>query len=66
MLQRQLGDLGEVLPRLEHGTPRMRAQGWYARLRDGKVHFLGDSTPIAMYEIAQIHDKNAAPTTAAS
>ena len=53
-LQRLLGDAGEVLPRVAHGSPQYPAQGWYARLTDGKVHYLGDYSSLASQRIAQL------------
>ncbi len=53
-LQRMLGELGTVLPRVMHGTPRCPAQGWYARLPDGRNVFLGDHAVLAGMNIAKM------------
>lgn len=51
-LQRELGDVGEVLERQNHGTVDMPAQGWYALVAaTGDVVFLGDYTAIALNKI---------------
>lgn len=53
-LQRMLGDLGEVLPRFARGTPDHPAAGWYARMTDGKLLYLGDHTGVAFATIANL------------
>lgn len=53
-LQSLLGELGEVLPRQPHGTPELRAQGWYAQLRGGALVFLGDYAELAMLTIREL------------
>lgn len=53
-LQRMLGELGEVMPRQNHGTTQRPAQGWYARLASGEVVFLGDYHHLAGVRIAQL------------
>jgi hypothetical protein len=54
-LQRMLGELGEVLPRQNHGTPQRPAQGWYARIASsGEVVFLGDYHHLAGAKLAQL------------
>jgi hypothetical protein len=58
-LQRLLGDLGEILPRVECATPARPAKGWYARLSDGKIRFLGDNTRIAALAIAKLIGQDA-------
>lgn len=55
-LQRLLGDAGEVLPRMPRGTFTMPAQGWYARMADGELRFLGDHSPIAAHVIRRLAD----------
>ncbi|HWY91078.1 MAG TPA: hypothetical protein VNY31_10440 [Solirubrobacteraceae bacterium] len=52
-LQRLLGERGEVLPRIAHGTPNRPAQGWYARIGEEEV-FLGDYSSIAVVTIARM------------
>jgi hypothetical protein len=52
-LQRLLGDHGEVLPRIAHGTPARPAQGWYAHIGNETV-FLGDYSSIAAVTIARM------------
>jgi hypothetical protein len=56
-LQRELGELGEVLPRRPRGEGRYRAAGWYTKLADGKVFFLGDNTIVALQTIAKLRGK---------
>jgi hypothetical protein len=53
-LQRLLGDLGTVLPRVAHGSPERPAQGWYARLADGSEIFLGDYVAVAAVAINRL------------
>jgi hypothetical protein len=54
-----LGDLGTVLPRVEHGTSQRPAQGWYAQLNgDGEV-FLGDYSGLAAVRIEQFKREHA-------
>ena len=53
-LQRLLGERGEVLPRVAHGSSEFPAQGWYARLLDGVVVFLGDFVAIAGARICRL------------
>jgi len=53
-LQRMLGGLGTVLPRVMHGTPARPAQGWYAQLHDGREVFLGDYSMLAGMTIARL------------
>lgn len=58
-LQRLLGDAGEVLPRVSHGSLDFPAQGWYAKLkRDGKLYYLGDYSSLAGARIAQLLSGN--------
>ncbi len=57
-LQSLLGDRGEVLPRVECATPTLPAKGWYARMKDGKIRFLGDNTRIATLLIAKLLEQN--------
>jgi hypothetical protein len=38
---------GYVLPRQEHGTIERPAQGWYVKLADDRVEFLGDYMMLA-------------------
>ena len=52
-LQRELGSLGEVLPRIQRGAGACRAQGWYAKL-DGELVFLGDHLAVALVTIAEL------------
>ena len=56
-LQAELGDLGVVLPRQDHGTPTRRAQGWYAELYDGRVAFLGDYAALAVTECQRLRQE---------
>jgi hypothetical protein len=56
-LQRELGELGEVLPRMPRGEGIYRAAGWYAKLTDGKIFFLGDNSIVALQTIAKLHEK---------
>lgn len=60
-LQRLLGDNGEILPWRARGTPTLRAAGWYARMADGKLRFLGDHTPVAMEAIRRLADPSSVP-----
>jgi hypothetical protein len=57
-LQRALGELGEVLPRVFRGSSEFPAAGWYARV-DGEAHFLGDHTGLAFVSIAKLAEKAA-------
>jgi hypothetical protein len=50
-LQRLLGDLGTVLKRQSHGTPQRPAAGWYAKLSDGQIVYLGDYSALAVSAI---------------
>jgi hypothetical protein len=63
-LQRMLGDVGEVLPRVAHGSKARPAQGWYAKVtegpRAGKEVFLGDYSMLAGLMITRLHDEIAA------
>ena len=52
-LQRELGDLGEVLPRIARGGGVYHAAGWYARI-NGELVFLGDHAGVALVAIAQL------------
>jgi hypothetical protein len=54
-LQRLLGERGTVLPRVEHGTPELPAQGWYADLTNGQRVFLGDYSMLAAVTIANLN-----------
>jgi hypothetical protein len=57
-LQRMLGELGEVLPRVAHGNLEHPAQGWYARIdagpRAGEELFLGDYSMLAGRRITEL------------
>lgn len=52
-LQRELGDIGEVLPRVARGGGRYSAQGWYAEIA-GELVFLGDHFNVALTTIARM------------
>jgi hypothetical protein len=47
MLLEAKGIDGYVLPRQEHGTLERPAQGWYVKLADERVEFLGDYMMLA-------------------
>jgi hypothetical protein len=53
-LQRMLGDDGEVLPRVSRGSSEFPAAGWYARVKTGKLEYLGDHFEIAIQKIAEL------------
>jgi hypothetical protein len=54
-----LGDLGTVLPRIEHGSADRPAQGWYAEINgDGEV-FLGDYSMLAGSRIEALKREHA-------
>lgn len=60
-----LGDLGEVFPRVEHGTPARPAQGWYCRLTaDGSIVFLGDHFFLAGMKIRELQQRHEQAQTA--
>lgn len=52
-LQRELGELGDVLPRIARGGGEFRAAGWYARV-DGTLIYLGDHFGVAYVTIAKL------------
>jgi hypothetical protein len=54
-LQNALGDRGEILPHQKRGTFERPARGWYAKLVDGSVVFLGDHTMVAAVEISKLN-----------
>jgi hypothetical protein len=54
-LQRALGDLGEVLDRVNRGGGEFPAAGWYCRIGDG-VLYLGDHTGVAFVTIAKLQE----------
>ncbi len=56
-LQRLLGERGTVLPRLPHGTVDLPAQGWYAKMPDGAVVFLGDYVALATAAIDDLVER---------
>jgi hypothetical protein len=56
MLQRELGELGEVMPYMYRGSGACRAAGWYARIDDEAV-FLGGHLAMAFATIAELHAK---------
>lgn len=56
-LQRLLGEIGTVLPRVERGSIEKPAQGWYARV-EGKLVFLGDHTALAAAGIQKLVEEN--------
>lgn len=49
-----LGEAGYVLPRQMHGTAERPAQGWYAKLLDDSVVFLGDYSALAAAKIIEL------------
>ena len=51
------GELGEILPRVEHGSPAYPAQGWYMRMPDGKTRFLGDYAMLASAAISRLLER---------
>lgn len=53
LLQRELGNRGEILPRIEHGTHETPAQGWWAILPSGERVFLGDHSGVSYAAIAR-------------
>lgn len=53
LLQRLAGDVGTVLPRVDHGTMRRPAQGWYIIVGDREV-FLGDYSGLAELKLEQL------------
>jgi hypothetical protein len=58
-LQRMLGELGTILPRLDHGTVSRPAQGWYAQLAGGEEVFLGDYAGLAVLTIEELKEGRA-------
>ena len=58
-LQRLLGEQGEILPRISIATVQMPAQGWYARMADGELTFLGDNTRLANQYIERLLETQA-------
>lgn len=52
-LQRALGDLGEVLPRVPRGGGVHPAAGWYADI-GGELIFLGDHTGVAFVAVHEL------------
>lgn len=57
LLQRELGELGTVLQRRPRGEGAYRAAGWYAKLAEGKLVYLGDNTTVAIVTIAKLREK---------
>lgn len=57
-LQRELGDIGEVLPRVSRGGGEFPAAGWYARIGD-ELLYLGDHTAVAFVQIAKLLEPDA-------
>jgi hypothetical protein len=53
MLQRELGELGQVLPYMFRGAGECTARGWYARM-DGELVFLGDHLALACQTIGKL------------
>jgi hypothetical protein len=55
-LQRELGELGEVMPYMYRGAGACLGPGWYARI-DGEMIFLGGHLAMAFVSIAQLKAK---------
>lgn len=58
VLQRELGDVGQVLPYMFRGVGECKAAGWYARV-DGKLLFLGGHLAIACAGVIKIREARA-------
>lgn len=55
LLQRELGELGEVLPYMFRAVGACEAPGWYARV-DGELLYLGGHMAIAAVRIAKLRE----------
>jgi hypothetical protein len=58
LLQRELGELGEVLPYMFRGAGACPAAGWYATI-DGETVFLGGHLALACLAIARLQEERA-------
>lgn len=53
LLQDELGDIGEVLPRVPRGGASYPAAGWYCEIGDERV-YLGDHVTVALVTIGRL------------
>ncbi len=58
-LQRELGELGEVLPYMFRGAGALKAPGWYARVK-GRTIYLGGYVGAAYMTIGELRSRQSA------